>query len=1299
MRVRGPQLFAPVRREVRDQQSATRSEHARAFGEHGGRSLREMQHLVQHHGIGRAVRERERAHIRKPHLGMAKPRRVEPPARQPQHRGAEVQPGRPARARAQQFDHAPGAGADIEQPPDRPRPQRRHNRAFHLGFGHMQRAQAIPFGRVRLEPGIGSGGTFGAHVGQARRIRLGSAHAPRIQPGEYRGDMPALAQRQEHPRAFLVAAHDPRMAEDLHMPRHARLALAEHIGEFADAQLHPPHQRDDAQPRSVGESGVDGERVDHAPGYKDSFKSGQGGVLFPPARPARISRGMSELARLHRAPEPQVLGPLLDAAALDAPTLARVRDRARALIAALRAAEATGWVNAFLREYRLGTQEGIALLGLAEAFLRVPDPETADLLIRDKIGQADWRAHAGASNSALVNSATWGLVLTRALVSEPEKPGILKSLVARAGEPFVRAGVGAAMRRMGEVFVMGRTIPEALSFMRGEPGFTASFDMLGEAARTWPDADRYMASYVDAVRRVGEGGAKTGHSVSVKLSALHPRYETAQASRCVPELSARLIELARGAAAAGIGLTVDAEESERLEMSLDIIAAAARDAGTRGWDGLGMAVQAYSKRARPVIAWADALGGETGRRFNVRLVKGAYWDSEIKRTQVEGLSDYPLFTRKAATDVSYLACARDMLAAKHLFPAFASHNAMTVATILEWAGDNRAFEFQRLHGMGAGLYETLVRERGHHCRIYAPVGGHRDLLAYLVRRLLENGANSSFVHQLADASLSEEELLADPVALVQEVGGTRHPAIPLPGDLFSPERVNSAGLDLADARVLAATAAAVANPSTTGQAGGGPPPRSGGGQANPPRYGDGDHANHGRGDRAAVATAAARAQPWDAPVETRAAAIARWGDLLEAHRAELMRLAVHEARKTIPDALGEVREAVDFCRYYAARLGVDFEPQPLPGPTGEANELRLAPRGLVACISPWNFPLAIFTGQVAAALAAGNAVLAKPAPQTPRIAARAVELAYEAGVPRAALHLLPGGPDVGHAIVAHTRVMLVAFTGSTATARAIARTLLEDETRPLVPLIAETGGLNAMLVDSTALPEQVVQDVVTSAFRSAGQRCSALRLLLLQEDIAERTLEMLNGAMDTLVLGDPADPATDVGPVIDAPAYDRLMIYRESKRARWIHSVTAPPAPAHLVPPTVIRLDRPEDLRQEWFGPLLHVATFRAGDLEATVRRVNASGYGLTMGLHSRVAATADAVTALAHAGNLYINRSMIGAVVGSQPFGGEGLSGTGPKAGGPRYLPRFAVERTVSIDTTSAGGNASLLSIDAGGL
>ncbi len=988
-----------------------------------------------------------------------------------------------------------------------------------------------------------------------------------------------------------------------------------------------------------------------------------------PADP--LAEARARLRPLHRAPEPEVLAALLPAATPTPEERRRILAIARGLIAELRAAERDGWVAAFLREYRLNTDEGVALLGLAEAFLRVPDPETADLLIRDKLTQGDWRAHAGASNSLLVNSATWGLMLGRAVLGGEGRGGALKGLIARAGEPFVRAAVGAAMRRMGQIFVMGETIEAALAFMRRpeQAGFTASFDMLGEAARTHADAARYLESYAQAIEAVGRAGAAAGHSVSVKLSALHPRYETAQAAACVPALSAHLIALARRAAAAGIGLTVDAEESERLELSLDIIAAAARDPATRGWDGLGLAIQAYSKRAMAVVAWAEALAAATGRRLGVRLVKGAYWDSEIKRTQVEGLADYPLFTRKAATDVSYLACARAMLAAPGLFPAFASHNALTVATILEWAGSRRDFEFQRLHGMGDGLYERLVREDGHRCRIYAPVGGHRDLLAYLVRRLLENGANSSFVHQLADRATSEAELLADPAEKIRAVGGAPHPSIPLPRDLFAPERANSAGLDLADAQTLSATAARI-------------------GAARLP-------AAPAEASADAVAAAAARLQPWAAPVEARAAAIAAWGDLIEAHRDELMALAVHEARKTIPDALGEVREATDFCRYYAARALEDFAVRMLPGPTGERNTWRLEPRGLFACISPWNFPLAIFTGQVAAALVAGNAVLAKPAPQTPRIAARAVELALAAGVPASALALVPGGAETGRAVIAQPQVMGVAFTGSTSAARAIARALLEDARRPLVPLIAETGGLNAMIVDSTALPEQVVADVITSAFRSAGQRCSALRLLVVQEEAFARTIAMLKGAMDTLKLGDPADPATDVGPVIDRAAFEKLEAYRQAMRPRWLHALDAPPAPADIVPPTLIALERIEDLDTEWFGPILHVTRFPAGGVEEAIARINASGFGLTMGLHSRVAATWETAQRAARAGNLYINRSMIGAVVGSQPFGGEGHSGTGPKAGGPLYLPRFAVERTVSIDTTSAGGNASLLSLE----
>lgn len=974
---------------------------------------------------------------------------------------------------------------------------------------------------------------------------------------------------------------------------------------------------------------------------------------------------------LHRKSEPEILAPLVVAAQVNAAERAAIVEKARGLLADLRDTQSDGWVNQFLQEYRLGTEEGTALLSLAEAFLRVPDPETADLLIADKLTDADWRGHKGQSSSLLVNSATWGLVLGKAVLGDSDSS--LKRLIARAGEPFVRQAVGAAMRLMGQVFVMGRDIGEAMKRMESKDnrGFTASFDMLGEAARTKADAQRYFQSYVGAIAAVGKK-ADRGHSVSVKLSALHPRYETAQAATCVPELAEMVRELARSAASVGVQLTIDAEEAARLEMSLNIIESVARDPALSGWDGLGMAVQAYSKRARPTIAWANAVCASTKRIMQVRLVKGAYWDSEIKHAQERGLSNFPLFTRKPATDVSYLACARDMFAAANIRPAFATHNALTVATLLEWAGQNRDFEFQRLHGMGEGLFERLVREEGYHCRTYAPVGGHRDLLAYLVRRLLENGANSSFVHQLADQSVSEDELLADPVEKVMAVGGMGHPAIALPADLFQPERANSNGMDLDDAEVLADIAAKVAKPAKL----------------------DGKASKNAE----KAITAALGAYPdWSAtPLEARADCLDRLADLLEEHRSVLMGIAVQEAKKTIPDALSEVREAIDFCRYYAARARTDLLPVELPGPTGERNVLRHEGRGVWVAIAPWNFPLAIFLGQVAAALVAGNTVVAKPAPQTPAIAAYAVELAHQAGIPAAALQLVVGGGDVGAALTGDVRISGVVFTGSVPTAKAIARSLLADDDRPLVPLIAETGGLNAMIVDSTALSEQVVRDVILSGFQSAGQRCSALRLLLLQEDIAEHTLEMLSGAMDTLNVGDPSNPATDIGPVIDQASYDKLMAYRSSVKDYIVHSVEVPSS-GLFVPPTVIRLNDLDELNTEYFGPLVHVATWKAGTLEATVQRVNAKGFGLTMGLHSRIARSSDAVEALARVGNLYVNRSMIGAVVGSQPFGGEGLSGTGPKAGGPHYLYRFCAERTTSTDTTSAGGNASLLSLEDG--
>jgi RHH-type proline utilization regulon transcriptional repressor/proline dehydrogenase/delta 1-pyrroline-5-carboxylate dehydrogenase len=984
-----------------------------------------------------------------------------------------------------------------------------------------------------------------------------------------------------------------------------------------------------------------------------------------------LESARSSIRPFHRKPEPEVLAPLVVTATVDGELRGNIVRSARTLLDDLRKAQADGWVNSFLQQYRLGTEEGTALLSLAEAFLRVPDPQTADLLIADKLTDADWGDHKGQSSSLLVNSATWGLVLGKAVLGD--STSTLKRLIARAGEPFVRQAVGAAMRLMGQVFVMGRDIDEAMKRMesRDNRGFTASFDMLGESARTKDDAERYFQSYVAAVAAVGRNPGR-GHSISVKLSALHPRYETAQSAKCVPELADMVRELARSASSLGVQLTVDAEESARLEMSLDIIERVARDPGLRGWDGLGMAVQAYSKRARPVLAWADGLGRDTARNMQVRLVKGAYWDSEIKHAQERGLADFPLFTRKAATDVSYLACAKDMFAARNIRPAFATHNALTVATILQWAGEERDFEFQRLHGMGEGLFERLVREDGYHCRTYAPVGGHRDLLAYLVRRLLENGANSSFVHQLADQSVSEDELLADPVAKVMAVGGTSHPAIAAPADLFQPERINSGGIDLDDGVILKAMAAEIAVPLNLEVSGNVDPTQ-------------------------AVTAALAAFPAWSSTsVNDRADCLDRLAGLLEANRGRLMSIAVQEARKTIPDALSEVREAIDFCRYYAARARVDLAPVDLPGPTGERNVLRHEGRGVWVAIAPWNFPLAIFLGQVAAALVAGNTVVAKPAPQTPAIARLAVALAHEAGVPKQALQMVIGAGDVGATLTADTRIAGVVFTGSVPTAKAIARNLLADDNRPLVPLIAETGGLNAMIVDSTALSEQVVRDVILSGFQSAGQRCSALRLLLLQEDIAEHTLEMLRGAMDTLNMGDPADPATDIGPVIDQAAYDSLMDYRASVKDRIIHEIRVP-AKGLFVPPTVIRLNDASDLNREWFGPLVHVATWKAGALEATVAKINAKGFGLTMGLHSRIAGSSALVEHLARVGNLYINRSMIGAVVGSQPFGGEGLSGTGPKAGGPHYLYRFCAERTTSTDTTSAGGNASLLSLDDG--
>jgi RHH-type transcriptional regulator, proline utilization regulon repressor / proline dehydrogenase / delta 1-pyrroline-5-carboxylate dehydrogenase len=1025
-----------------------------------------------------------------------------------------------------------------------------------------------------------------------------------------------------------------------------------------------------------------------------------------------LDEARRQIAPLIRPPEAEALARLIPSAALTGPERAAVEALATRLVDDIRAQAAGGWVERFLQEYRLDTSEGKALLTLAEAFLRVPDSTTADALIRDKLLSADWKGHAGKSDSLLVNSATFGLMLAQITVGADAQSGVLKKLMARTGEPFVRTAVAAAMRMMGEQFVTGRTISEALDRADSKAfrAYRFSFDMLGESARTAEDAENYFAAYQTAITAIGkkarDGQDITGrHSISVKLSALHPRYEYAQAGRAIPALIDRLLMLARTAANCNIGLTVDAEESERLEMSLDIIAAIAHDHYLKDWQGFGMAVQAYQKRATAVIAWADAIGLATSKKVNVRLVKGAYWDSEIKRTQERGLSNYTVFTRKASTDVSYLACAKAMLASNFIYPAFASHNALTIATILQWAGSRRDYEFQRLHGMGESLYQRLVEEEGHACRVYAPVGGHKDLLAYLVRRLLENGANSSFVNQVADMDANLADVLEDPVAEVERYHRQPHPAISLPPALFGNARVNSRGIDLTDCsttstlqkeleaawsqkyqasvliggKKMAGPTVTICNPANAAEI-----------------VGEVSVATREMVLQSVdLATTAART--WRmTEIEHRAQCIERWADLIERDQVHLMAQCIKEAGKTIPDALAEIREAVDFCRYYADQARRVLQETTLPGPTGENNRLRLSGRGVWACISPWNFPLAIFVGQTAAALVTGNAVVAKPAPQTPLIAFHATILAHEAGIPRDVFHLLPGDAAIGQALVANVRINGVVFTGSTATAKRIAHTLLEDERRPLVPLIAETGGINCMIVDSTALPEQVVQDVIVSAFQSAGQRCSALRLLCLQEDVANTILAMLKGAMAELRIGNPSILKTDIGPVIDQVAYAKLMAYRSLRVSDMIATLDLPTdlPSGYFVPPTVIKLKSVSDIAQEFFGPMLHVITWKSGELDALIEQINALGFGLTMGIHSRLASVATHIENTSHIGNLYVNRTMIGAVVGVQPFGGEGLSGTGPKAGGPHYLLRFVAEQTISTDTTAAGGNASLLAL-----
>jgi RHH-type proline utilization regulon transcriptional repressor/proline dehydrogenase/delta 1-pyrroline-5-carboxylate dehydrogenase len=1013
------------------------------------------------------------------------------------------------------------------------------------------------------------------------------------------------------------------------------------------------------------------------------------------------------IRRAYRADEAECVAALVARIRLDEAARRRIATRALALAREVRrrAGESSG-AEAFLRRFGLSSREGIVLMCLAEALLRIPDPDTQGALIRDKLADTQWESGDLVEGGLLLNAATWGLMLTGTLTAWADDPGgdagtIVRRLVGRAGEPFVRGAIRQAMKIMAEQFIVGETIDRAIerAAAREALGYRYSYDMLGEAARTARDAERYFAAYEQAIDAVGAAEPATAiegrPGISIKLSALHPRYEVAQARRVFAELLPRIEALAERAAGAGIPVTLDAEESDRLELSLELFERLARHTALAGWEGLGLAVQAYQRRAIHVCDWLAALAADTRRRLMVRLVKGAYWDTEIKLAQVLGLDDYPVFTRKPATDVSYIACAQALLAAGgRIFPQFATHNSHSVATVLECAGDRRDFEFQKLHGMGDALYDALVPETGLPCRVYAPVGGHRDLLAYLVRRLLENGANSSFVHQVGDPDTPLERLVSDPIAALPRPYAP-HPRVPPPRRLL-PDRINSRGVDLSDRAVLARLAERIAADRAAASVS--PGERTIAEPADLRRIvGSVRDASAALLDEA-VRSARGAWRQWDAtPAEERARTLERAADLLEDATDELVSLCVREAGKTLPDAVAEVREAADFCRYYAARGSADFAaPLALPGPTGEANSLALAGRGVFACISPWNFPLAIFTGQVTAALMAGNAVVAKPAEQTPLIAARAVALLHAAGVPRAVLQLAAGtGEAVGAPLVRHPGIAGVVFTGSYETARAINQALAARD-GPIVPFIAETGGLNAMVVDSSALPEQVVADTLASAFQSAGQRCSSSRILLVQDDAAPRILEMLAGAMAELAVGDPSAPETDIGPVIDADAKAALEahIMRLRAKGRVLAAVPLPELARHgtFVTPIAVEIDLVDLPEREVFGPVLHVVRYRAADLERVLDVVATTGYGLTLGIHSRIERFAERVRAHLRVGNSYVNRNMIGAVVGVQPFGGEGLSGTGPKAGGPHYLPRFAVERTLTVNTAAAGGNAALL-------
>jgi RHH-type proline utilization regulon transcriptional repressor/proline dehydrogenase/delta 1-pyrroline-5-carboxylate dehydrogenase len=1045
--------------------------------------------------------------------------------------------------------------------------------------------------------------------------------------------------------------------------------------------------------------------------------------------PGKALPPRDEIAASFLADEQHLVSSLAERAVATGEERRRIAELAGRLVKAARAnRHEHGGVDAFMHEYGLTSEEGIILMCLAEALLRIPDADTADALIAEKIGGGRWEKHLGASDSLFVNASTFGLMLTGQVVKLGEDRGsgpaaVLKRLIARSGEPLIRQAMRQAMRILGDNFVLGRTIEDALSRAAAYEarGYRFSYDMLGERAKTAADAERYFGRYMAAIEVIGKGVGRSSDgpqalmarpSVSVKLSAIHPRFDPGKEARLDSELLPRIVELAAAARRHGIGLTIDAEEQDRLDLTLGLFAATFCDPALDGWPGLGLAVQAYGKRAMPVLRWLKQLAEREAKRIPVRLVKGAYWDSEIKWAQERGLADYPVFTRKVHTDVSYLACVRLLLSEPAAFyPQFATHNAQSIASVYVAAG-GAPYEFQRLHGMGEALYAEVVGEGklGVPARIYAPVGPHEDLVAYLVRRLLENGANTSFVNRLADEAAPLEEIIADPVESLERAGPKPVKRLPRPPDIYLPERVNSAGLALGEpavrAPLLEEIAAELKGPFAAAPVVDGR--ERGGTDAVEPVLSPHDRRQRigtvrtadAAAIEAALASAQASADGWDRlGGPARAEILEKAADLYERHRVRLMAVMVREAGKTLDNALSDVREAVDFLRYYASEARRLFSgPVSLKGPTGETNTLELRGRGSFACISPWNFPLAIFTGQVAAALAAGNPVLAKPAEQTPIVAYLAIKLLHEAGVPPGVLHLLPGAGAVGAALVKDPRVAGVVFTGSNETGWAI-NAALAARRGPVVPLIAETGGLNAMIADSSALPEQVIRDVVRSAFDSAGQRCSAARLFFVQEDVAGPMIDMLVGAVEALDIGDPLDYATDVGPVIDEEAKEKLEAHkrRMQKQARELVDLPLPDAckTGAYVTPAVYEIESANLLKEEVFGPILHVVRFAGGHLDKVVDAINASGYGLTLGLHSRIAAVADFVAERARVGNLYVNRNQIGAVVGVQPFGGEGLSGTGPKAGGPNYLARFATERVRTTDITATGGNVGLLGLE----